>query len=157
SLSHVLVVSQIALSLLILVAAGLFLRTLSNLQSVELGFNQQHLLLFEVNARQAGQDDGQIGAFYADLQKRFAVIPGVLSVSLAQDSLIRAGRGSPVNVPGKDSDPNTRLLFVGPAYFTTMQIPLLEGREVEERDRSGSQEVAVISEHFAKLNFGDQN
>src|SRR5207247_1199961 len=64
SLSHALVVSQIAISLLMLVAAGLFVRTLSNLQSIQLGFNREDLLLFQMNARQAGHRDPEIIAFY---------------------------------------------------------------------------------------------
>ncbi len=76
SLSHVLVVGQIALSLLMLVAAGLFVRTLTNLESIELGFNRENLLLFQLNARKAGHQDPEIAAFYGDLQKRFSTIPG---------------------------------------------------------------------------------
>ena len=83
SLSQVLVVSQIAISLLMLVAAGLFVRTLSNLQTVELGFNRENLLLFQLNARQAGHQDAEIATFYWDLQKRFSGIPGVRNVTLS--------------------------------------------------------------------------
>src|SRR6202035_5169734 len=77
SLSRVLVAGQIAISLLILVAAGLFVRTLSNLESVNLGFNRQNLLLFELNGRQSGHRDGEINDFYNHLTERFAAIPGV--------------------------------------------------------------------------------
>ncbi len=74
NLSHALVVSQIAISLLLLVAAGLFVRTLSNLQSVQLGFNRENLLLFELNALQAGHRDPEIATFYADLRRRLEAI-----------------------------------------------------------------------------------
>jgi hypothetical protein len=77
SLSQLLVVTQIAISLLMLVAAGLFVRALSNLQSIELGFNRENVLLFRMNARQAGHRDPEIITFYSDLQKRFSAIPGV--------------------------------------------------------------------------------
>ena len=100
NLSHVLVVSQIAISLLMLVAAGLFVRTLSNLQSVELGFNRENVLLFQLNARQAGHRDPEIAAFYGDLRKRFSAIPGVRSASLSHSSLIGAGTGLPISVAG---------------------------------------------------------
>jgi hypothetical protein len=73
-LKHLLTVGQIAISLLMLVAAGLFVRTLSNLQSIELGFNRQNLLLFQVDARKAGHKDPEIGAFYADLRVRLSTI-----------------------------------------------------------------------------------
>ena len=157
SLSQMLVVAQIALSLLMLVAAGLFVRTLTNLQSVELGFDRENVLLFELNARKAGHKDPEIAAFYGDLQKRFSAIPGVRNASLSQSPLIEAGHGTDFNVPGKPSDPATRYLTVGPAFFTTMQIPILAGREIEERDHAGSPAVAVINEVFAKVNFGDEN
>jgi predicted permease len=157
SLSHVLVVGQIAISLLMLVAAGLFVRTLSNLQSIELGFNRQDLLLFQVDARKAGHKDPEIAAFYADLRRRFSAIPGVLSASLEQDSLIQGEHGLPIGVSGSPPDPANRFLTVGPAFFTTMQIPILAGRDFDERDRPGSPAVAVINEVFAKANFGDRN
>ena len=70
SLSRALLVSQFAMSLLMLLAAGLFVRTLSNLQSIQLGFNRENVLLFDVNARQAGHREPEISAFYADLRRR---------------------------------------------------------------------------------------
>jgi macrolide transport system ATP-binding/permease protein len=157
SLSHVLVVSQIALSLLMLVAAGLFVKTLSNLQSVELGFNRENLLLFQLNARQAGHGDAEIASFYTELQKRLSEIPGVRNVSLSHEALFTAGTGTPIRVPGADSDPATRLLYIGPSFFSTMQIPILLGREIDYRDQASSPQVAVISEQFAKSNFGNEN
>jgi macrolide transport system ATP-binding/permease protein len=68
-------VCQIAISLVMLVAAGLFVRTLSNLQSVELGFNRESVLLFQLNARKAGYKDPDIVAFYRDLRRHFSTIP----------------------------------------------------------------------------------
>jgi macrolide transport system ATP-binding/permease protein len=157
SLSRLLVVSQIVLSMLLLVAAGLFVRTLISLQSLDLGFNRENVLLFELNARQAGHHHPEISAFYADLRVRFSSIPGVRSASLSHSSLIGAGTGLPINPPGREPDENTRILFVGPDFFKTMQIPTLLGRGIEASDRPGSRQVAVISELFAKANFGDRN
>jgi len=145
------------LSLLILMAAGLFIRTLSNLQSVQLGFNRENLLLFQLNARQAGHRDAEIASFYADLQARLTAVPGVRNVSLSHESLVNAGTSSPISLPGAEQDLSTRLLYVGPGYLTTMQIPMLLGREIGERDQPGSQAVAVVSELFAKKNFGGKN
>ncbi|MBZ5491972.1 MAG: ABC transporter permease [Acidobacteriia bacterium] len=157
SLSQALVVSQIALSLLMLVAAGLFVRTLKKLQSVEVGFNRENVLLFELDARKAGHKDPEISTFYGDLQKRFSTVPGVRNVSLSQASLITAGTGYKITVNGAPPDPATRILFIGYDFLKTMQIPILAGREIEERDQSGSTPVAVVSELFARVNFGDQN
>ncbi len=156
-LSHVLVVGQIALSLLMLVAAGLFVRTLTNLESIELGFNRENLLLFELNARKAGHQDPEIAAFYGDLQKRFSTIPGVHDVSLSNQPLIEAGFGLSHLIHGKQPDPSNRMLLVGPGFFRTMQIPIVAGRDIDEHDQPGSKGVAVVSELFAKLNFGDEN
>lgn len=159
SLSHVLVVSQIGLSLLMLVAAGLFLRTLSNLQSVELGINRENLLLFNLNARQAGHRDPEIASFYDTLQKRFSAIPGVRSVSLSHMGLVAEGESSlPVIVPGRPDDNGaTKFMNVGPGFFTTMQIPITLGREIDEHDQPNSPAVVVVNELFARTNFGNQN
>ncbi|HEV2687928.1 MAG TPA: ABC transporter permease, partial [Bryobacteraceae bacterium] len=158
-LSHVLVVSQIAISLLMLVAAGLFVRTLTNLQSIELGFNRENLLLFRLNARQAGHQDPEIISFYSDLQRRFSAIPGVRSASLSHLGLIGGSYFSPITPAGKPSNPDNlpRILMAGPGFFTTMQIPLLLGRGIEERDQPSSPPVAIVNEAYAKTYFGDQN
>ena len=159
SLSQVLVVGQIAVSLLMLVAAGLFLRTLSNLQAIELGFNRENVLLFNLNARQAGYGDSDIASFYGDLRKRFGAIPGVRHVSLSNVSLVEGGRMAlPIRVPGLDQFPlSTAFMTVGQSFFATMQIPILLGRDIEERDRASSASVAVVNEMFAKSAFGDEN
>ncbi|HEY6968699.1 MAG TPA: FtsX-like permease family protein, partial [Candidatus Angelobacter sp.] len=156
-LSRVLVVSQIALSLLMLVAAGLFVRTLKNLQSVELGINRENLLLFELDASKAGHKDPEISVFYNDLLQRFRTIPGTIEASLSHESLIGAGSGLDIHLPGLPPDETTRYLLVGPGFFKTMQIPILAGREIEEHDQPGSTKVAVISELFARKNFPNQN
>ncbi len=156
SLTQALVVAQIAISLLLLVAAGLFVRTLANLQSIQLGFNRDGVLLFELNAPQAGLPEPQAAAFYADLRRRLREIPGVRDATLSHASLIRAGRSHPITVNGLPTQ-GTRLLLTGPDFFTTMRIPLLRGREIDERDRQGTLPVAVVSDLFARSNFGDDN
>ncbi|HEV8037896.1 MAG TPA: FtsX-like permease family protein, partial [Bryobacteraceae bacterium] len=148
---------QIGISLLMLVAAGLFVRTLSNLESIELGFNRQNVLMFQVDARKAGHKDPEIEAFYANLRRRFSEIPGVRSASLSEDSLVQGEHGLPISVRGGPPNDANFLLTVGPAFFTTMQIPILAGRDFEERDRPGSPAVAVINQVFAKANFQNRN
>ena len=100
--------AQIATSLLLLVAAGLFVRTLSNLQSVSLGFNRDNVLLFELNAPQAGYPEPRVAAFYADLRRRLSEVPGVRDVTLSHASLIRAGRSHPITVNGRRRAGHTR-------------------------------------------------
>jgi macrolide transport system ATP-binding/permease protein len=154
SLTQVLVVAQIATSLLLLVAAGLFVRTLSNLQSVSLGFNRENVLLFELNAPQAGYPEPRVADFYADVRHRLAEVPGVRDVTLSHASLIRAGRSHPITVNGQPAE-GSRVLWTGPRFFTTMQIPILRGREITERDRQGTLPVAVVSDLFARTYFAD--
>ena len=158
---HVLVVAQIAISFLILVAAGLFVRTLNNLHSVQLGYARENILLFSLNARQAGHRDPEIAIFYADLRKRFESIPGVSSATLSQSSIINAGRaGQAIRGPmkiGAVTIEDARVLAAGPRFLTTMQIPILAGREIDDRDQPGSRPVAVISERLARTYFGNQN
>jgi macrolide transport system ATP-binding/permease protein len=157
SLSHSLIVGQIALSLLMLIAAGLFVRTMANLESMQLGFNRENLLLFELDARKAGHKDPEITAFYGDLLKRFSAIPGVREATLSNESLIRAGYGMSLAIHGKPADGANRLSVVGPRFMKTMQIQLVAGRDIDERDRPDSQPVAIVSEFFAKVNFPGEN
>jgi macrolide transport system ATP-binding/permease protein len=157
SLSRILMVSQIAISLLILVAAGLFVRTLSNLASIQLGFNKENLLTFELNARQAGHSDPEILSFYSRLRTEFNAIPGVRAASLSNNSLIGMGTsGTTVSVAGGEPK-STRILTIGSSFFGTLQIPLLMGREIDERDGPGAPMVAVVNEEFARRGFGDRN
>jgi predicted permease len=156
SATQALVVAQIAISLLLLVAAGLFVRTLWNLQSIPLGFNRDNLLLFDVNAPQAGYTAPGVAGFYAELRRRLSEIPGVRGATLSHASLIRAGRQYPITVNGVLARDH-RILQTGPAFFSTMQIPMLRGREIEDRDRQGTQPVAVVSDLFARTYFGEEN
>ncbi|HTB10011.1 MAG TPA: ABC transporter permease [Bryobacteraceae bacterium] len=159
SLSHALVILQIAISLLLLVGAGLFVRTLRNLQSIQLGFNRENLLLFQMNARQAGHKAPEIVTFFSNLQKRFGAIPGVRDVAMSHYPMIGYGTWmSDVAPIGKEPSGTTiHILMTGSGFFTAMQIPMLAGREIDQRDQPGSPPVAVINEVFAKLSFGDEN
>ena len=75
--NQILVVSQIALSLLLVIAANLFVRTVANLNSIDLGFNRENILIFNLNACQAGYKDAPLGRYYADMADRFRTIPGL--------------------------------------------------------------------------------
>jgi len=170
SLGRMLVVSQMAICLLLLVGAGLFVRTLSNLQSLDVGFERQNILLFKLNAHQAGHRNPEILSFYSGLAKRLAAIPGVRSAAMANSPLIGDGAwGWPV-VPmgtkrpekapsghGSGADRTaTRVLGTGPGFFSTMHIPILAGREFDERDRLGAP-VAIVNEAWVKVNFEGRN
>jgi len=158
---HVLVVAQIAISFLILFAAGLFVRTLDKLHSVQLGYARENILLFSLNARQAGHRDPEMTTFYSNLRKRFESIPGVSRATFSQSSMVSAGmaggayRGAmkigAVTVVGAS------VMTAGPHFFTTMRIPILDGREIDERDRPNSTPVVVIGERLARTYFGNEN
>jgi len=155
---HALVVAQIAISFLILVAAGLFVQTLNKLHSVQLGYARENILLFSLNARQAGHRDPEITTFYTDLRKRFESIPGVSSATLSQSSIIRADRAGgtyrgTIKI-GAVIILGASVMVAGPRFLTTMQIPILTGREIDDRDQPRSQPVAVISERLARTYSG---
>ncbi|MGA7413442.1 MAG: ABC transporter permease [Bryobacteraceae bacterium] len=158
---HVLVVAQIAISFLILVAAGLFVRTLNNLHSVQLGYARENILLFSLNARQAGHRDPEIITFYANLRKRFESIPGVSSATLSQSSIINAGfTGQATRGPmkiGAVTIEGAHVMAAGPRFLTTMQIPILAGRQIDDRDQPASTPVAVISKELARTYFENEN
>jgi macrolide transport system ATP-binding/permease protein len=128
-------------------------------------------LLFKVNAYQAGHRNPEILSFYSDLEKRLAAIPGVRSASMANSPLIGDGAwGWPVVPLGKERPENapsghgsgadrtaTRVLGVGPGFLSTMRIPLLAGREFDERYRMGAPPVAIVNEAWVKVNLGGGN
>lgn len=155
NLSRILIVTQIGLALLILVTAGLFVRTLSNLAAIQLGFNRENVLTFQLNARQAGHTDPEIVGFYRDLQKQFRAIPGVRAASLGNHTLLGNGMSSSDITLDGGTKKNSRILTIGTDFFNTMQIPVLRGRDIEEQDRLGSPMVAVVNEAFVKMSFGD--
>jgi predicted permease len=157
SLSRVLMIAQIAFALVVLVAAGLFVRTLSNLSSIRLGFERENLLTFRLNARQAGHEDPEIVGFYNDLRTQFSAIPGVRAASLSNHALIGMGTsGTGIRVAGGAFE-DSSIMTIGAGFFTTMQIPLLLGRDIDERDGPGAPMVAVVNEAFARRSFGDRN
>ncbi|MBM3783764.1 MAG: ABC transporter permease [Acidobacteria bacterium] len=152
-----LVVAQLALSLIVLVAAGLFVRTLNNLHSVQLGYARENILLFSVDARKAGHRDPEIVNFYSGLRRRFEAIPGVSGATLSQSSLIRAGHARGAMKVGETTVEGTRVLVTGANFHSTMRIPMLYGREIDDRDQPGSAPVAVISERLARTYFDGRN
>jgi macrolide transport system ATP-binding/permease protein len=159
-LSHALVISQIAISLLLVIAAGLFVHTLTNLRAVELGFNRENVLLFKVNARPAGYKEAALAGFYAGLLERFRVLPGVSSAAASQNALVsQHWNGLQLSiggVPAPEKPLSTCVMSVDRAFLSTMQIPILAGRGMEARDMQ-SPRIAVVSERFAKQFFPGQN
>jgi predicted permease len=127
---------------------------------VDLGFNQENLLLFKLNARQAGYKDAALANFYAGLLDRFRAIPEVRSAGVSQFPLA-AGYWNDTSlilpgVPVPEKKPSTAIASVDDAFLATMQIPILLGRGFERRDMQ-SPRVAVVTEEFAKQFFAGQS
>ncbi len=137
SLGDSLVIAQVALAIVVLVGAGLLVRTLQNLKSIDPGFDTRNLLTFGVDPVLIGYKTQQIDAFYRDLRQRIATLPGVESVSYASNALLSGNlSGTSVHVRGtpKDETDETNNLEIGPNYFSTMRMRLLAGRNFNPAD-----------------------
>jgi len=156
SISRGLLVLQMALSLVILVAAGLFVRTLNKLESIQLGFNRENVLTFSLNATQAGHRDAKVFDFYGKLRERFAGIPGVRGASFSDLRLVGGRMFTEVSVGG-DKPRGSLVVSVGPDFLSTMQIPLLLGRELGQHDMTHSHMAAMVNQEFVKRLMGGQN
>jgi macrolide transport system ATP-binding/permease protein len=156
-LAHVLIVVQIAVSLLLVTAAGLFIRTLSNLHSVDVGFNRENILMVTINGRQAGYRDVALARFYAGLLEKFRAIPGVRAATASNLPLVSYYvNDTSVTIPGRTKqpgDPYVNILNVDAAFLETMQIPVLLGRGLQEGDVASSA-VAVVNQKFASVFLG---
>jgi macrolide transport system ATP-binding/permease protein len=154
SVGPALVVAQMVLSLLLLVSAGLFGRSLSSLHAIEIGFNRDHVLLFTIRPSTVGYKDQALTRLFEDVRGRLRALPGVREVSLSIRPLpMGGGTMAPVAIVGAPTpkSPVAVLVSVGPAFFTTLQIPLVAGREFTERDDAVSPRVAVINQRLAEL------
>ena len=156
SISRGLLVLQMALSLVILVAAGLFVRTLNKLESIQLGFNRENVLTFSLNATQAGHRDAKVFDFYGKLRDRLAGIPGVRSASFSDLRLVGGRMFTEVSVGG-DKPRGSLVVSVGPDFLSTMQIPLLLGRELGQHNMTHSHMSAMVNQEFVKRWMGGQN
>ncbi len=157
-----LVVAQVALSLLLLVGAGLFTRSLYNLRALNPGFNVDRLITFSMDPSLNGYAQTRMVDLFTQLQQRVAGLPGVRSVSMASiPPLTDTINMSTVRVEGYQSrdgeDLNPHVNTVSPGYFATMGMPLLAGRDFTERDQRGAPMVAVINETMARYFWNGQN
>jgi predicted permease len=170
---NILVIAQLAMSLTLLVGAGLFVRSLAKLRAADLGFKRENVLLFSVDPQLIHYERSQIGPLYKLMLERIAVVPGVHSVSLGRQGLLSGGgtQGS-VKVPGHtpSEDENTfrevngelewnapYLGQVGPRYFETLGMSIINGRDFTKRDDETAPKVAVVNEAFAHYYFGAEN
>jgi len=153
-LSQGLIVAQVALSLLLLVGAGLFLRTLYNLQGVNLGFNQENLLLFRLQPDKVGYKDERLAQFYQQLFARLDNLPGVRAATFGGVALIANDNWfNDILLPGETKqtagEHETMRQVVRENYFATLEIPLLRGRGFTARDDQRAPQVAIVNHTFA--------
>ncbi len=152
---------QVGLSLVLLVGAGLFLRTLNNLKSVNVGFTTEHLLTFAVDPQLAGYEPSQTMALHQRLTEALQRLPGVRSVAVTNDpELANNDETANISIAGYKNPEDERLHrieipSVGPGYFTAMQMPLLAGRDFTEQDGRGAPRAAVVNETLARYFFGE--
>jgi predicted permease len=165
-LSKSLIVAQVAVSLLLLIGAGLLLRTLFNLQKVEAGFNQQNLLLFSIDPGLIGYKDERLANLYSNLCERFESVPGVRSVTFSRMPLLSESMSSrTVSLPGvaapadgeRSPTDNIYIHHVRENFLEAMEIPLLAGRSLTPHDDAHAARVAVVNQAFAQLCFADEN
>jgi predicted permease len=161
-LRRVLVIGQVALSMLLLAGAGLFARSLYNLKWLDPGFRVDDLFVFSIDPSLSGYEGGRLTSLYRRMQEELVAVPGVRSVSMSEVGTLAGDNWSQtVRVDGYEAkegeDLNPSVDGIGPRYFETMGIPLVSGREFTERDVIGAPKVAIINETMAKYFYGSSN
>jgi len=158
-----LVVAQVAFSLLLLVGAGLVLRSLERFRPTSLGFSSENMLVAPISLDDPKYDRPKNQEFYRQLSERISALPGVQAVTLV-DNVPGGFMGrsrSTTEIEGYQSQAGERLeldsFLAGPGYFTNMKVPLVQGRDFDERDRDGAPCVAVINEAFVQRYFADRS
>lgn len=156
----ILVVAQTAISVVLLVGAGLFLRTLVKLKSQNLGFNPVNILMFRLDPQLHGYSGPRLLTFYKDILGRIQALPGVESAALSSHRLMANSASITLNITAEGVPPASTnkiavwLNSVSPNFLSTMQIPTILGRGIGSQDVAGSLKVAVVNQTFAHGFFG---
>ena len=150
---------QIGMSLVLLVGAGLFSRTLRNLKSVDVGFVTDHLLTFQLDPHLAGYQPTAVAPLYKRMLDVLGAQPGVQSVGMTDDPLLaRSDNTSSITIPGYQAQEGERMSFewehVTPSYFATLHLPLMTGRVFDDSDTPNTTKVAVVNESFVRKFMG---
>ena len=153
--ANALLAGQVALSLVSLTTAGLFLRSVERAYRIDPGFDARHLALFMMNPEQAGYNQARTKVFYRDLRETLSHIPGVAAASWASNLPFWSSPSRPLLIEGreqlkKSESPITIVNTVDLNYFAAMQIPVLEGRDFNENDRDDSTAVAMVNGYLAQ-------
>ncbi len=169
-LSKSLLVVQVAISLVLLIGAGLFLRTVGNLRRVDVGFNPDRLVLFRVNPLLNGYEPARIEALYQGMTDRLLGVPGVRLVTLSNPPMLSGSvNGTGFFVQGRTydlgyrDDPrlrstiNVNRVRIAPNFFATMEIPIVQGRAFTEHDNGPAPKVAIINEAAVRKFFNGED
>ena len=157
-LSKGLLVLQVAMSLVLLIGAGLFLRTLANLRSVDVGFNANNLLMFRINPLANRYENDRIPQLRTRTKDAIAALPGVQSVAFSRMTLLSGGQSiTGMFVPGKTQPHDIHVMQVSPEFFGTLDIPVQTGRGFTEHDNKTPDDVALINETAARQFFAGTN
>ena len=152
--------TQIALSMALLIAAGLFIESLRNISRVDLGIDIEHVVQFSISPARSGYDGSRAAALYERIEQTLAALPGVRGASSSTVALLSGvNRGRWVSVEGfrkaPDTDDGSRYSNVGPNFFHVLGVPLIAGRDFTVADNAGGARVAIVNEAFAKkFNLG---
>jgi predicted permease len=173
SMGNLLVALQVALAVLVLVTAGLLVRTLGNLRKVNPGFDTNNLLLFNLNPRLEGYRGDQVRRVYHELQEKLSSVPGVISVGYSSSALLsRAVWSTSFHRPGTPVDSKDQVtvdfMEVGPNFFATLRIPLLAGRDLTAAEFEAgmrtsplqavtAQTPVLVNHAFVQAYFPNQN
>jgi len=157
-----LVAIQVAVSVVLLVGAGLFLRTLFNLRTQDVGYDPDRLVMMWLDPVSAGYQGDDIGRVCKNILDRIAVLPGVRAATFSENGLFFGTESWTMLevegfTPGSEEDKRSHFDQVGPGYFSNVGIPLLLGRDITERDSAKAPRVAVINEALAKFYFPGSN
>lgn len=161
-IGKVLVVGQVALSLLLLIVAGLFIRSFQKLSDVNLGYDRDHLVVFSVNPQTAGYQGPAGTQVLKEMLDHLHAIPGVRGATLSDNGLLnQSDSRDEISIDGytPKSGQNMHARFdeVGPNYFSTIGTPILMGREIGEEDSGNGQRVGLINETMARYFFGNES
>ncbi|HEV8132144.1 MAG TPA: ABC transporter permease [Acidobacteriota bacterium] len=162
SLRNLLVVAQVALALLMLIGAGLFVKSLRNLFAIDPGFRTEKILLVPIELPRQRYSGGKANQFFRQLSERLKALPGVEAVATASITPLSGSVGNmSVIIEGYQAKPNENVGIdynqVGPGYHDLMGIPIVQGRGFTEQDKEGAPGVIVINEALARLYFPNQN
>ena len=163
NLRGVLVVAQVTISLVILICAGLFIRSLGMVRQTDPGFQTENLVTMIVNLDLLAYDQPSMQRFFPELQRRVEALPGVRSAALASEMPLmdsRQSRGPVVKEGEIDPPPNQGVIsecsIVTPKYFDTLRMPLVRGRDFTERDDTNAPRVIIVNQAFARRFYGGE-